>query len=127
MHLCAALYKMQLLCQSTHHFLLLSLPLLLDLFSQFVQLILSGQERLERHTNPPQTHTQSVSTFVFIEQSKSHLRNASAVSLYYLHEFVALEYCYGVKYQLAVFNVIFESSHVDLSERHEFLKWREKV
>lgn len=42
--------------------------------------------------------------------------------LNYLHKFVALEYCCSVKYQLAVFNVIFESSHVGLTERHEFLK-----
>lgn len=39
----------------------------------------------------------------------------------YLHEFVALENRCSVKYQLAVFNVIFESGHVDLTERHEFL------
>lgn len=40
----------------------------------------------------------------------------------YLHEFVALENCCGLKYQLAVLNVIFESSHVGLAERHEFLE-----
>ena len=71
-------------------------------------------------------HTQSVSPFVSIIQPKAHFRNASGffcfVLLDYLHEFVALEYCCGVKYQLAVFNVIFESSHVGLTERHEFLK-----
>lgn len=39
----------------------------------------------------------------------------------YLHEFVGLEHCCCVKHQLAVFNVIFESSHVGLTERHEFL------
>lgn len=42
----------------------------------------------------------------------------------YLHKFVALEHSRSVKYQLAVFNVIFESGHVDLTERHEFLKCR---
>lgn len=40
----------------------------------------------------------------------------------YLHVFVALEYCCSVKYQLAVFNVIFEGGRVDLTKRHEFLK-----
>lgn len=41
----------------------------------------------------------------------------------YLHEFVVLEYGCGVEYQLAVFNVIFESSHVGFTERHKLLKW----
>ena len=42
----------------------------------------------------------------------------------YLHEFVALEHSCSVKYQLAVLNVMFESRHVDLTERHVVLKWR---
>lgn len=115
-----ALSRMQPLGQSTHHFLLLSLPLLLDLFSSFVQLILSGQERLER--KPPQhiPHSQSVNPLV--SMIKPTLRDASFALLDYLYEFVALEYCCGVKYQLAVFNVIFESGREDLTERHEFLK-----
>lgn len=40
----------------------------------------------------------------------------------YPYEFVALEYCSSLKYQLAVFNVIFEGSHVDLTKRHKFLR-----
>lgn len=41
------LYKLQ---PSTHHLLLLSLPLLLNLLPKFVQLILSGEERLKTQT-----------------------------------------------------------------------------
>lgn len=102
---------------STHHFLLLSLPLLLDLFSQFVQLILSGQQRLQRNTQHPH-HTQWAKPLM----SKTCL--IPEMQLYYLHEFVALEYGCSVKYQLAVFNIIFESCHIDLTERHELLKQR---
>lgn len=45
------------LWRSTYHFLLFSLPLFLDFFSEFVQLTLSSQERLQRKTYT-NTHSQ---------------------------------------------------------------------
>lgn len=45
----------------------------------------------------------------------------------YLHKFVALQHRRGVKYELAVVNVIFESSHVDVTERHEILDWKDQI
>lgn len=105
------LYKLQPLCPSTHHLLLLSLPLLLNLLPKFVQLILSGEERLK---------TQRCTLKMF--QSPTNWRFQS-ISCAYLHEFVVLEYGCGVEYQLAVFNVIFESSHIGFTEGHKFLKW----
>lgn len=65
-----------------------------------------------------------------ISQKQYCFRNAFCVVGFffvvvaYLHELVALEHGCSLKYQLAVFTVIFESSHVDLTERHEFLQWR---
>lgn len=119
-HLCVVLLKVQPPWLLTHHFLLLSLPLLLDLFSQFVQLIFSGQERLERNTeNPHHTHKSSKTTcFHHTTHDKVRFHECSS----YLHEFVALEYCCSLKNQLAILDVIFESCHVDLTERHEFLE-----
>lgn len=80
-HLCVVLLKVQPPGLSTHHFLLLSLPLLLDLFSQFVQLIFSGQERLERNTeNPHHTHHthKAVRPLVSIIQPKKKLDSINA-------------------------------------------------
>lgn len=117
---CVGLPKLQAPCQSTHHLLLLSLPLLLNLLSEFVQLSLSGKQRLKKNTH---THTKirrstclKVCSLLLTE---FHFRNISCV---YLYEFVVLEYCCGVEDQLAVFNVIFESSHKGFTEGHKFLK-----